>query len=116
MMPRLLFFRRWLKLTGSSLLLSALATPLWADDDPIGRSRAAAIAQNAFGGKVLSVDEERVPTLDEQDEPASGAPASPETAPDLALPPVENLRYVVKLLQQGGRIKVIKLDATGKIL
>lgn len=124
MMPGMTFIKRWLRCTGLTLVLSALTTPLWADENPIGRSRAAAIAQSIFGGKVLSVDEEKVSIVDEakvsgaddQGDPVYTEPPAPETTTDSIPSPVEDVRYVVKLLQQGGRIKVIKLDATGKIL
>ena len=92
--------RLWLRSIGLTAFLS-LSHPLLAEEDAVGRGRAAAIAQNTFGGKVLSVDEqEQVVTDGEGD----------DSSTDI------NVKYVVKLLQHGGRIKVIKLDASGKIL
>ncbi len=88
----------WVRVAG---LLALLAMPqLWADE-PVGRSKAAAIALAAFGGKVLSVDEA-------ENEAASSEPEEPQAGPEV--------RYVVKLLQDGGRVKVVRLDAAGKIL
>ncbi len=69
--------------------------------EPVGRSKAAALALAAFGGKVLSVEEvEKTSQASDSDNPA----INPEVF------------YEVKLLQSGGRVKVVHLDAAGNIL
>ncbi|MEY4590503.1 MAG: hypothetical protein RL497_2579 [Pseudomonadota bacterium] len=68
-----------------------------AEESAISRTTAAQLAQQAFGGKVISVDEvEPQPTPIESEEP------SPQT----------NARFVVKLMQNG-RVRVVNLDSHG---
>jgi uncharacterized protein with GYD domain len=74
--------------------------PAWCDES-INRSKAAALAQSAYGGKVISVDEIT-------DDPAASDMEEPSPAP--------GTRFVVKLLQDGGRVRVLTLDAQGTIL
>lgn len=81
------------------LLLSVTCLQASAEESAISRTQAAQIAQHAFGGKVISVDElEATPAADEED-------ASVQTG----------ARFVVKLMQSG-RVQVVNLDAQGKPL
>lgn len=87
---------------GSSLLwLMLFCLPIAQADEPVSRSKAAAIALAAFGGKVLSVED-----VEKDPQPLEGEAANIQS----------NARYEVKLLQSGGRVKVVHLDEFGHIL
>ena len=79
------------------LFLSWASSLGFAEENSINRSQAAQIAQKTFGGKVLSVDELEpgVPSAEQDD-----------------TPPHPGTRFVVKLMQ-GGRVRVVNLDAQG---
>jgi uncharacterized membrane protein YkoI len=83
-----------------SIILLSLVNPLVAAEEPsLSRTQAAQIAQQKFGGKVISVDEIELPSADGEDDPTvqSGA------------------RFVVKLMHSG-RVQVVNLDAQGQPL
>jgi nitrous oxide reductase accessory protein NosL len=71
-----------------------------AEDAPISRTQAAQLAQQQFGGKVISVDEVE-PNI---------TPSENEDAPEQV-----GTRFIVKLMQNG-RVKVVNLDEQGKPL
>lgn len=71
-----------------------------AEDAPISRTQAAQLAQQQFGGKVISVDEVE----------ANPSPTEGEDSAEQA-----GTRFIVKLMQNG-RVKVVNLDGQGKPL
>lgn len=90
--------RRWCY----CLLFSWACAQANAEESPISRTQAAQIAQQKFGGKVISVDEiESAPSSGEDEAAAQATPPSTASA-----------RFVVKLMQSG-RVQVINLDAQG---
>lgn len=78
-----------------------ISIPIVGALEPVTRSKAAAIALAAFGGKVLSVEEVEKDPLPTEGESANAQP---------------NVHFEVKLLQTGGRVKVVHLDEFGQIL
>jgi nitrous oxide reductase accessory protein NosL len=85
------------------LLLALAAASASAEESAISRTQAAQIAQQKFGGKVISVDEvDSTPVINEDENPQ--APSSQN-----------NARFVVKLMQSG-RVHVVNLDAQGQQL
>lgn len=86
------------------LLLSWACWQANADESSISRTQAAQIAQQKFGGKVISVDEIDAPPAASDDD-SSQAPQ----------PSASNPRFIVKLMQSG-RVQVINLDAQGQQL
>lgn len=79
------------------VLFSLLSAGVMAEEAAINRTQAAQLAQQKFGGKVISVDEV-------EPDPAV---SDTEDAPNLA-----GTRFIVKLMQNG-RVKVVNLDAQG---
>ncbi|RYD87663.1 MAG: hypothetical protein EOP50_20385 [Sphingobacteriales bacterium] len=69
-----------------------------ADETAISRTQAALIAQQKFGGRVISVDEIELPPALAEGEDASSDQVG--------------TRFIVKLMQKG-RVQVINLDAQG---
>lgn len=83
------------------LLLSLACTQASAEESVISRTQAAQIAQQKFGGKVISVDEIDPAPATGEDEGAQAAQS-----------PQNNAHFVVKLMQSG-RVQVVNLDAQG---
>ncbi len=81
------------------LVIGLMGNGASAEDAPISRTQAAQIAQQQFGGKVISVDE-----VEPRSNPTDGEDV--EQA---------GTRFVVKLMQNG-RVKVVNLDDQGKHL
>lgn len=77
-----------------------MSNAVLAEDAPISRTQAAQLAQQQFGGKVISVDEV---------EASSSTSESEDTAEQAGT------RFIVKLMQNG-RVKVVNLDEQGKPL
>lgn len=84
-------------------LFSLAAASASAEESAISRTQAAQIAQQKFGGKVISVDEIDSPAVSEDE------------STQAVSPPQNNARFVVKLMQSG-RVQVVNLDAQGQQL
>ena len=80
--------------------ISNVAAEATSEETAINRTQAAQMAQQVFGGKVISVDEI---------EPATPSAESEESTPQ------SGTRFVVKLMQNG-RVRVVNLDAQGTAL
>ncbi|HMY40521.1 MAG TPA: hypothetical protein PK011_14450 [Marinagarivorans sp.] len=87
------------------MLISLACIQASAEESSISRTQAAQMAQQKFGGKVISIDEVE-PAPAASDEDASAQPAPPSQ---------NNPRFVVKLMQSG-RVQVVNLDAQGQPL
>ncbi|HEY6527924.1 MAG TPA: hypothetical protein VIZ65_04460 [Cellvibrionaceae bacterium] len=81
-----------------SIFFSFLCGLAAAEETAISRTQAALIAQQKFGGRVISVDEIELPSESAEGEDTSSAQTG--------------TRFIVKVMQKG-RVQVINLDAQG---